>query len=344
MLSSILINDVNKLIRAALDAETLFAILSELAATHAVIDAQIPAFLQNSDRWNAPASQIHTQLASAARTLQGKSLRQIFAAAELMADALQVFEAGFPMPPDAPLSTAVKDFAALLDTFSTSHSAEHGASLIEKGSRLSANLTRYISAQEGTVERLYPEPIGDEDDTLTLVLYEAHSLAEIADKLLTLQDICTFLEKALRQSDDLDVSFRVRKIETDCLSVELLAQKIGIAALKRLLSAGAQYVYRNYTTEGKLKYGVPLAVDALSKMVKLSATLKKAGIDSVKIDEQITQNSTFLAEKVGKLIGHKEVRVDGDSYSPEVEVLLLPAPPSPQGPARRITRRLPKPE
>jgi hypothetical protein len=97
--------------------------------------------------------------------------------------------------------------------------------------------------------------------------------------------------------------------------LELVAEKLGITAMRKILNAGVQFLYRTYTTEGQLKHGVPAATAAMKDVMKLRNLLEKEGIDVAGMDEALAENGEQLVRNIGKLVGVKQrIKIDDTVY------------------------------
>lgn len=261
-------------------AQPLFGVLTDYSKVQQQVDDLIGRFAEGgNDRRVEAGNGIHSIFGNASKHLKGHTLRTIFPAATAVINALENY--GGPAPESIALKIAadIRRFEEILDTFGTSHSIQDAVIVARTASQLLMRLSLMKDGLHDIVQKLEPAPLSEDEDSIVLVL-EQHKLAEIAETLQALQEICAALELVFLQTGTVIV-YRVRKIETDCLSIELVAKRLGIAAIRKILSAGVQFLYRNYTTEGQLKHAVPATAAAMKDAMKLRNLLEKEGIDVV---------------------------------------------------------------
>ena len=326
VLSTKVRDDARLLLEAVQAATPLLEILSAFAeAQRQVDDQQLIMAEGKQDRRTEAVNNIHSMYAGASKFLAGKSMRTIFRAAEQLIKALETWGGSVAAEE---IAEQVRRFDELLDTFSTSHSIRDGARLMRLGEQLRSRLTAMQQDLAQFANQLDPELIAPGDDVAVIGLFGEYSLREVAEKLMAMDDICDVVTDVL-QPYDIQPNFRVRKIETGSLSIEVIAQRLGIIALKRVLKGGVDYWYRNHTREGQLRYGVKDTSAALKDMVKLRRELAKEGVDVKGIDEALAEQSERLVAKIGKLAGlERVVRVDDEMhYKLDQSIpIALPAP------------------
>lgn len=333
VLSTKVRDDARLLLGAAQAAAPLLEILGAFAeAQQQVDDQQLIIAEGKQDRRAEAINNIHSMYASATKYLSGRSMRTIFRAAEQLIKALETWGGSVAAEE---IAMQVRRFDELLDMYSTSHSIREGALLMRIGQQLLSRLTAMQQDLAQFADQLDPEVIAPGDDVAVVGLFGEYTLREVAEKLMAMDDICDVVTEVL-EPYKIRPHFRVRKIETGSLSIEVIAQRLGIIALKRVLKGGVDYWYRNHTREGQLRYGVKDASVALKDMVKLRRELSKEGVDVKGIDEALAQQSERLVNRIGKLAGLEYmVRVD-DEVHYKVDQTMPIAMPAPTPQPRRL--------
>jgi hypothetical protein len=312
VLSTKVRDDARLLLQAMQAAAPLLEILSAFATNQREVDDQQLILAEgNQEKRTQAVNNIHSKYASATKNLSGKSMRTIFRSAEQLIKALETYGGSVAAQE---IVGHVRRFDELLDTFSTSHSIRDGALLMRIAEQL---LSRLKAMQEDLTQfanQLDPDLIAAGEDVAIIGLVGEYTLRQVAEKLMAMDDICDVVTEVL-DPYDIPANFRVRKIESGSLSIEVIAQKLGIIALKRVLKGGVGYIYRNHTREGQLRFGIRDTSAALKDAVKLRQALAKEGVKVDGIDEALARQAERLVNRIGELAGFEdEVRLDDSVY------------------------------
>ncbi len=319
--------ETKALLDALREAIPLLEILEAFAQTQQVVEQNLRLFASGeSAKHQAAVNAIHGTFGAARAKLTGRSLRKVFQSSKVVVDALRMFGGRVG---GAEVIRLIEEFDEHLDTFGTSHSIADGARILE----LAAHLQRRLYSLQGDLEdflsRLEPTPILDGDDVALVELDGQYSLMDVATKLAALDEICRMVADLLGQFGVV-ANYRVRKIETGSLSIEIIAERVGIAALKRVLSGAVDFFYRNYTKEGQLRHGVRDAAAALKDAVKLRAALAKEGVNVEGIDEALSLQAERLVIRIGALSGLEgAVRINDVAHIRDTDTAPLALPPAP---------------
>lgn len=308
MLSTKVRDDARLLLQAVQAANPLLEILNAFATAQRQVDEQQLVLAEGKQERRAEAvNSIHTMYAGATQNLGGRSMRKIFRASERLISALESYGGSVAA---REIADQVRRFDELLDAFSTSHSMRDGALIMRIAEQLLSRLNAMQQDLAQFADQLDPDVIPPGDDVAIIGLSGQYTLLEVAAKLMAMNDICDVVTEVL-ESYDIRTDFRVRKIETGSLSIEVIAQRLGIIALKRVLKGGVDYIYRNHTREGQLRYGVRDVSAALKDAVKLRHVLAKEGVNVDGIDEALAKQAERLVNRIGELAGlEDEVRLD----------------------------------
>lgn len=324
MLSTIVAQQMRRLLNAFGNA-TLFNRLVEVLDDH---HQNIQAFVGRvgaGSNINEYAAQVHANFAATHQCLQGISLRIVYKQGELLLSDLAALDLGADHEDPIQVSAAIQSFLTLIDSYSISRAVAEAIDLVRQASMLRARIAQTKTVFKSLLLKLDPEPVPDGFESVVVLMDGSYELADIVETLHAVNEICTRIAEVFA-SCGLDVTFKVRKIETGSLSWELFAQKIGIHALKQLLSRGLDYWYRNHTPEGLLKHQVPLHAASIKEAMKIRNLLGKEGIDTDRLDEALAEQAEFLVERIG-IIAKKAhgVRLDGHPVTSRV-LRELPVP------------------
>jgi len=184
-----------------------------------------------------------------------------------------------------------------------------------------------------TLARLAPAALADGEDVVQVRLDGEFSLRQMADKLSAFDDICEAV-RGILLGFQLEVDFRVLKVESGSLDISVVAQKLGIVALRRVLAGGVDFLYRNHTNEGRLRYGTRGATSALKEVVKLRHALAKEGVDVEGIDEALAKQTELLVNRIGTLSClDAKISVDGEPLGRREPFISMEVPRIPSGTA-----------
>jgi hypothetical protein len=308
VLSTNVRDDARSLLEAVQAATPLLEVLDAFAKVQRQVDElQLVLAEGKQDRRAEAVNNIHSLYANATKNLVGRSMRIIFRASERLISALESHGGSVAAQE---ITDRVRRFDELLDKLSTSHSIREGALVMRLAEQLLSRLKAMQEDLAQFVDRLDPEVIEPGEDVAVIGLSGQYTLREVAAKLMAMDEICDVVTEVL-EPYDIQTDFRVRKIETGSLSIEIIAQRLGIIALKRVLKGGVDYIYRNHTREGQLRHGVRDASAALKDAVKLRHALAKEGVKVDGIDEALARQTERLVNTIGELAGLEgEVRLD----------------------------------
>jgi hypothetical protein len=105
------------------------------------------------------------------------------------------------------------------------------------------------------------------------------------------------------------------KVEVGSLWLRIFGESRVISLISRFIESTASYLYRNFTSEGKLT-AIPQKVDVINSILKLSDNLEQSGIDNSVLKENIQQSSIIVAQQLNQLLaGEPVVNVNGEVYS-----------------------------
>lgn len=312
MLSVQVRDDARFLLQALQEAAPLVEVVRSFAEAQKKVNEAVLTFTEGQEKHLHAAGEVHRIFASCTQYLSGKSLRNVFLSSRRLTEALHAYEDSIGATEIVGL---IHRFDEILDSLGTSHSIWDGALILSAADELLTRLSAMQSDLTDLVSKLDPGFVAYDEDVVHISLVGQYSLREIGDKLIALDDICQVMSSVLLQFQ-IYAAYRVRKIETGSLSIEVVAEKIGILALKRVLVGGIDFIHRNYTNEGRLRHGVPATTAALKDAMKLRNALAKEGLNVDGIDDALASRTEQLVERIGVLSGFdREVRVNGQQHA-----------------------------
>jgi hypothetical protein len=214
----------------------------------------------------------------------------------------------------------LRDFLhSFLDDFTPSS----GLSLVEWAAALSDDYRLVHDYSWAALEVLEPEnapPPGM--DQLTIFLPKEQTYREVVDKLTAIADlydeVCT-----LAGVSPAEFPLRVAKVESGSLWLKIFGESKVMALIAKLIENGANFTYRNFTQEGKLRE-IPRNIEIIRAELKLLEELEAAGIPTTKIRETIEKSSVIIADKINTLLfDANEITVNKNTYGMRQELERL---------------------
>jgi len=140
------------------------------------------------------------------------------------------------------------------------------------------------------------------------------SVDNLIQKLSALEALYEELCRLLDVSTN-EYPLEIIKVEAGSLWLKIFGESRVISLITKFVESTASYLYRNFTSEGKLT-AIPQKVDVINSMLKLSDNLEQSGIDTSVLNENIQQSSIIVAQQLNQLLaGEPAVNVNGESYS-----------------------------
>lgn len=168
--------------------------------------------------------------------------------------------------------------------------------------RITFNLQGQITADEPQQGRLRVEL----DSDLTLQTFSR--------KLSALDSLYSELSEILAP-EALGSQALVLKVESGSLFADILGYPKVIDLMVSLIRDAIDFLYRSFTTEGKIS-ALPRKVEALDSVLQLRSKLKDKGIDVDNMDDQIQKSSVLIAEQLNCLLaGQAKVTVNQRTYA-----------------------------
>jgi hypothetical protein len=174
------------------------------------------------------------------------------------------------------------------------------------------NAERYVQPQAG--EALF-----------SLSLSAVNDVESMAAKLQALHhmyaEIC-----ALMKLGEAASRLRIARVESGSTIIEVLGNAGALAIIAAAIKAGAGYLYRNYTGEGRTNE-IPRKVEIAESVLGLADKLKERGINTSKMDEYLAKSSTQIARDLNQLLSDEDI----------IEINGVPQPVTPTGQSKLLT-------
>lgn len=154
----------------------------------------------------------------------------------------------------------------------------------------------------------------EEQGHLSIILENEFDVSEFARKLTSLHRIY-FELCLLADISYADHPLSISKVESGSFWADLLGYPKIIDFIQGLIENGINYMYRNYTREGKI-VAIPKKVETLEEVLEFRNKLRKAGLVTKEVDENINKASVKVAQELNHLlIGEPKVILNGKIYS-----------------------------
>ncbi|MBJ2142677.1 hypothetical protein JC796_18205 [Delftia acidovorans] len=279
------------------------------------------------NRINEGASNMHAHFADVASITAGISHRKFFYASEQFLKAIDLLNSVLT-PEGSKLKILHQDaerFTDLFDSYLSQKTPKIAHPIIFLAERLDAEINTTIELLTAIRFTLTPNEIPHNDDSqISLILPEQFSLKNFAQRLLALQEIYSEL-CALFQVSEVDHPLRIIKLESGSLWALLIGNTKIIETMTEAIKNGASWIYKNYTTEGKIS-AIPMKVEAIDQLLSLSDRLEKSGIDTTKIKPNIEKAAYAISKELSILIeGQSNIKINNEliSINSELEKNLI---------------------
>jgi len=156
------------------------------------------------------------------------------------------------------------------------------------------------------------------EEQLSLFLLNVYDLKDFTEKLSALTSIYTELCMLLKISSS-SHPLRIGKIESGSWFVKVFGDIRVITLIVDFLKGCVDFIYRNYTTEGKMA-SIPKKIEALDDILKFSERLKESGVDVTSMRDEIAKGGVTIANQLNILIsGQQSVEINGQKLLIEPE-------------------------
>lgn len=269
------------------------------------------------DRLNGGAGNMHSHLAALANVVVNMNIRQFYSSLESVNTRLSSVLNKWPDD-----GIQIQELIANIDSFSTSFDrfiagqiGTNAAPLILKARVLDVRLSSFCDAlrlTNGALNSQLTNPLRHTE--LSILLPLPLNLHDFAEKLLALESIydelCHLLNVSLA-SDPIQIG----KIESGSLWAKVFGNSKVIGLLTDLTKAAASFIYRTYTTEGKLS-AIPRKVESIDAILGLSRRLQEEGVNTSELNDHLAKASVSLAKGLNTLLeGQPKIAINDQTYS-----------------------------
>jgi hypothetical protein len=211
-------------------------------------------------------------------------------------------------------------FEAHLEDFLSQFRAEPALGLVRAGVDLfyDYNFTKRhsLTALEALAPTS-PPPSGMEE--LTVFFPATQTYREVVEKLAAIADL---YDEVCNLAGVSAAAFplRISKIESGSLWLKLFGESKVVALITKLIENGANFTYRNFTQEGRLRE-IPRNIETIRAELKLLEELEQAGIPTAELRENIEKSSVIISDKINTLLsGSSEITVNDKSFGVRQEL------------------------
>jgi hypothetical protein len=193
-------------------------------------------------------------------------------------------------------------FSGAYEQYLKSYSPETTLTLVNTGNDLYLAMDSLRMTAVLARDALLPVSSATEEESeLDLSFYSVPTFEEFVTKLAALSSIYQKLCEVMKISTA-NYPLRIAKIETGTWVARLIGSIPVIAAMTHLIKGTAIYLYRNYTTEGKISM-LPRKAEAAEAILNLKKLLDQENIDTSGMDENIRNATALLTQDLNTLFG-----------------------------------------
>jgi hypothetical protein len=144
-------------------------------------------------------------------------------------------------------------------------------------------------------------------------------LSRVVSKLTALTIIYSELCRLINVSESANPLI-VTKVETGSLWVKLFGEPQVTKLMADLIRSGVQFLYRNYTNEGKLN-SVPSKIDVVETNILLEQRMRALGYDTTTMREDIQKAGAVISKQTNMLLeGEAVLLLNGEKFSVGAEL------------------------
>lgn len=301
------------------------AVLSALAVAAEQMNSQLTGLAEGGGRQNEAAGHIHSHLATINRTVAKGNHRQFFRALEHFQRSVAEIQ-----PSPAPrtqlisqLNAQIEEFSGLYDAFLSHQTGKNALPLVLSAQRLQTELQLLFGLLQLFRESVATHDIPSSSEAPLALWLPAHlDLADFARRLLALQSLYSELCMLLSVSES-DHPLRISKIESGSLWAKMFGESRVVGMMVSFVEQTASWMFRNYTTEGKLT-SIPRKVEVIDSLLGLTKRLNDAGLDTSGMQAHIEKSAVAISKELAVLLdGQASVTVNDQTISVGLELSKL---------------------
>ena len=317
MLSFQIKEELERLLESFDEAKYFFDCLESIDSTFPTLNEYIQDVATGGDKASNAVNQLRNHLAQTRQKIGDVKPRSFFASLEqLQTEIKQAKEYGFnDLSQLDEIENKLDTFSHTYETYIESYSPQSAGSMVVEARSLSALLDGFrkgLGFYLANIESEVPEL--EDGRELSIVLPSTMTLSEFIDKLKSIEVIYNELCMLTKVSSS-EFPIQILKIESGSLWAKVFGNSKVIALLTSLIESGAGFVYRNFTTEGKL-VSIPKKVESVEAVLELSKKLEEQGIDIKELNDHISKSSVMVAKELNRLIsGQPEIVINNSKLS-----------------------------
>ncbi|NIF82315.1 hypothetical protein F3J24_02160 [Comamonas sp. Tr-654] len=271
----------------------------------------------DTNRINKAGEKLYQHFKNLPQLTVGISNRQFFKGLEHFQIALKTLKEDWSADeqPFDGLQRHIENFAELYDIYLGQQIPLNARRLLDSAQRLRIKISIFIEFLSSVREAVGPQEVpSSQDSKISVILPEHFSLKDFAERLLALQSIYSEL-CALFQVSEVDHPLRIGKVESGSLWALLFGNTRIVEMMASFIERSASWVYRNYTTEGKLN-GLPRKVEAIDALLELTKRMEESNIDVSGMKPNIEKAALTLSKDLTTLIdGQPNITVNDEKLS-----------------------------
>lgn len=313
--------------------------LSEFADRYKNTLGYVDGLAIGSDQFNQSAANIHNYLNSLSSTMfAGFSVKRLLFDIHKLEGELAELSAAITDGSSSVVESAlesVEDFGHALDKFVEARTGQNAWHVIKRAASLLQMLDVLSRSLEAVSSGLEAKDLRPDEGTLSVLLHSRDDLQTVLGRLGALQAIYSELCQLFRISES-DFPLRVAKIETGSLWVKVFGESRVIGLMISFLTAGAQYLYRNFTREGRVA-AIPGKLESLNSLMDFRNRLEEAGLDTAGMDDELAkaghalarEATCLLAKQASVTINGQLASVGNEELARQIQMAEWPKLPSP---------------
>lgn len=223
------------------------------------------------------------------------------------------------------LQDDAEKFAELYGSYLSTKVPTIAYKLVFSARQLELELNTTFDLLASVRSTLVPEEIpNNSESAISIILPEQFSLKSFANRLIALQTIYSELCNLFNVSE-IDSPLRIQKVESGSLWALLFGNTKVTEFMAEAIKSTASFVYRNFTTEGKIS-SIPMKVEAIDSLLGLTKRLEEEGINTSEIRPNIEKSAIKISKEISTLIeGQSKITVNKSTLSinAEVEKMLI---------------------
>ncbi|TQK10167.1 hypothetical protein [Herbaspirillum sp. SJZ107] len=198
------------------------------------------------------------------------------------------------------------------DEFKSKHSQAKLMPLIEHANKFIEYLDLFYEYVEMTDAMLTSNEEAAEDaGTFELYMPATLTFEDFVSRLKSIKEIYDELCLLLNVSPSAH-PLRIAKVESGSLWASLFGDSKVTALMNDFIRGGANYLKRNYTTEGKLA-AIPGTVKTMDEVLGYTKKLKEAGVDVSDTEAELAKGALLIAKNMNNLLARQaSVVVSGE--------------------------------